>query len=404
MPLRPELRHTAREAMAEDYLDVATRRPGGEPVGHAPPVRGAPSVTGILANGRLVQLRSREEPVPLGDLDQLVGTLRRMGEDGDAAIRARSRAIARLSRTVASDAAELARASRAARRKREVRLRAGSARLDRRIDKELIPLSEEIAKQGAHHELLVRRVARRALWDDLVVVSAYPLFAAFGQRGNPFDSNNLTLTLSLLVWLLGDELTDLISGSDTVFGIRDTDLWSYIAPAANLLTGWFLLRNAQNERFITGTASDFQMVSGGPGPDARLGPGPDEPRPDGGNDHPPPREKLYVFVEELDLLPSIALDHRDDFQSFEDVPVVASVMEITWAPGLEDPASRRLVGLTAVVEEAILILTVTVAVSDPKKPPHDDAVVSDPKKPPHDNPVLSALSAAWIVDTADPKA
>jgi hypothetical protein len=388
MPLRPELRHTAREAMAEDYLDVASRRPGGEPVGHAPPVRGTPSLFGFLANGRVVQLHSRKAPVPLGDLDQLVGTLRRMGEDGDAATRERSQAIARLSRTVGSDAAQLARESGAARRKREARLLAGSARLDRRIDKELIPLREEIEKVGAHHERLVRRLARRALWDDLVVASALPLFAAFGQRGDPFTSNNLTLALSLLVWLLGDDLTDLMSGSETVFGIRDTDIWSYIAPAANLLTGWFLLRNAQNERFITGLASDFQPLFGARRLAARSASEPDEPEPNGEKDHP---ERFFKFRQEIDLLPFIAPDHQDSFESFEGVPAVASLTQLTWAPGLEDPASRRLVGLSALVEEAILTLTVTVAVSHLKKLPHDQ-------------PVLSALSAAWIVDTADPKA
>jgi len=389
MPIRPKLRHTAREVMAEDYLDVASRRPGGDPVGRAPPVRGTPSVTGILANGRVIPLCVREPLVPLGDLDQLVGTLRRMGEDADAAIRARSRAIVRLSRTVASDAARLSRARVAARRKLETQVLTASARVDRRIDKELIPLREGIEKAGARHARLVRRIARRALWDDLVVVSALPLFAAFGQRGNPLASNNLVLTLSLLVWLLGDELTDLISGAGTVFGIRDTDIWSYIAPLANLLTGWFLLRNAQHERFVTGFASDFQPFF--PVGGALLGAKTSEAKPGGGKSDGKPPERFFTFRQQIDLAPFIAPDHRDSFLGFEDVPAVASIAQITWGPGLDDPADRRIVGLAAVVEDGILIITVTVAIPYPKQLPRHDAV-------------LSALSAAWIVDTAQPKA
>jgi hypothetical protein len=393
MPIRPKLRRQAREAVAEDYLDVAARRPGGDPVGRAPPVRGTPSLTGILANGRVIPLRVREPLVPVGDLDQLVGTLRRMGDDADAAIQARSQAIGRLSRTVASDADRLARERGAARRKREAQVLAASARLDRRIDKELIPLREDIEKAGARHARLVRRLARRALWDDLVVLSALPLFAAYGQRGNPLASSNLVLTLSLLVWLLGDELTDLIAGADTVFGIRDTDIWSYIAPLANVLTGWFLLRNAQHERFITGFASDFHpsFRAGGALPSASAAGKPDAGKPDGGTPDPGLPERWFKFRQEIDLSPLIAPDHLDSFLGFADIPAVASIAQLTWGPGLDDPAARRIVGLTAVVEDGVLTITITVAVSNPQQQPRADAV-------------LSALRAAWIVDTAQPKA
>jgi len=376
MPVRPDLRNTAREAMAEEYLDVALRRPGGDPVGRAPPVRDTPSVTGILANGRVVQLRSRKPPVALADLDQVVGILRRMGENADAAIRARSRAIARLSRTVASDADRGARARGAARRKLAAQLRAASARLDRRIDQELLSLRGDLEKLGAGHALLARRIGRRALWDDLVVVSAQPLSAAFGRRGDPFASNNLTLMLSQLVWLLGDELTDLISGAGTLFGVRDTDIWSYIAPLTNLLAGWFLLRNSQRERFVTGIASDFQLVR-------KLG---------GGSDAPPdetPRH-FFLFRQAIDLAPFIAPDYLDSFQSFERVPAVASIAQVTFGPALENPDTRRLIGPTPVVEDGILIITVIIAVFNIEELPPPEAVVL-------------ALSAAWIVDTAQPK-
>ncbi|HEX8107592.1 MAG TPA: hypothetical protein VF516_07670 [Kofleriaceae bacterium] len=391
MPIRPKLRRTAREAVAEDYLDVASRRPGGDPVGRAPPVRGTPLVTGFLANGRVVPLSVREPLAPLGDLDQLVGTLRRMGDDADAAIRARSQAIVRLSRTVGSDAAQLGRESGAARRKLERQALAASARLDRRIDKELIPLREDIAKAGARHERLVRRLARRALWDDLVVLSALPLFAAFGQRDNPLHSSNLALTLSLLVWLLGDDLTDLISGAETVFGIRDTDIWSYIAPLANVLTGWFLLRNAQNERFITGFASDFRLVF--VTADALLSAKAGVGKPAGGTADTGLSERLFKFRQQIDLSLFVAPDHFDAFLGFEHIPAVASIAQITWGPGLDDPAARRIVGLTAVAEDGVLTITITITVA-----------VSYLKQLPRPEAVLSALRAAWIVDTAQPKA
>jgi hypothetical protein len=311
-----------------------------------------------------------------------------MGDDADAATRARSGALTRLSRTVVSDAGRLSHARGVGLRKLERQVRAASAKLDRRIESELVPLRGDIEKVGARHAALLRQVRRRAVWDDLVVLSALPLLAAFGQPDDPLASNNLVLVASLLVWLLGDELTDLISGSGAVFGIRDTDIWSYVAPYANLLTGWFLLRNAQNVRFITGPASDFQPFGPFGRPLLRASAGEvkaavEEPGPGQG-------ERVFTFRREIDLMPFIAPDHRDSFLGFEKVPAVASIARITWGPGLEDPATRRVAGLTAVVEDGALILTVTVAVSSPK-PPGPDAV-------------LSELSAAWIVDTAQPKA
>jgi hypothetical protein len=188
------------------------------------------------------------------------------------------------------------------------------------------------------------------------------------------------------VWLLGDELTDLISGAGTVFGVRDTDIWSYISPVANVLTGLLLLRDSQTERFITGFARDFRpsFRFGGALPSASAELQPHGRYPDG------EPERQFTFRQELDLLPLIAPDHRGSFETFENVSAVASIAQITWAPGLEDAADRRVVGLAAVVEDGILIITVTVAVTPKKQLPRQAAV-------------LSALIAAWVVDTTEPK-
>ena len=74
------------------------------------------------------------------------------------------------------------------------------------------------------------------------------------SRVGPFGANNLTLTLSLLIWLVGDEIVDALFGSEEAspYPLRDTDAWSYLAPIGNLLAGWWLLGDRQHERFITG--------------------------------------------------------------------------------------------------------------------------------------------------------
>ena len=59
----------------------------------------------------------------------------------------------------------------------------------------------------------VRRLKRRDLWDKILIASSLPLFAAYGQRASPFSVNNLTLTLSLLIFLAGDHVVEALFGA-----------------------------------------------------------------------------------------------------------------------------------------------------------------------------------------------
>ena len=59
-----------------------------------------------------------------------------------------------------------------------------------------------------------RRLRTRSTWDSILLASSLPLFAAYGERARPFGPHNLTLLLSQLVWLCGDELVDAIFGAE----------------------------------------------------------------------------------------------------------------------------------------------------------------------------------------------
>jgi hypothetical protein len=116
-----------------------------------------------------------------------------------------------------------------------------------------------------------RRMRRRDLWDKILIATSLPLFAAYGQRGNPFGVNNLTLLISLLIWLVGDEIADTLfrSAEKSPYPLRDADIWSYIAPAGNLLAGWWLMDGQQHERFVVGLTSTSGSV-GADGPVYRV--------------------------------------------------------------------------------------------------------------------------------------
>src|SRR5262249_14323104 len=130
----------------------------------------------------------------------------------------------------------------------------GDQRIDRKLAKAAEGYLSHVERQLRIERETVRRLGRRSLWDQIVIVSAFLLFAAYGQPGQPFGANNVTLALSLLIWLVGDEIVDLLFGPEQAspYPLRDTDAWSYIAPAGSLLAGWWLLGDQQHERFVAG--------------------------------------------------------------------------------------------------------------------------------------------------------
>src|SRR5262249_1638091 len=104
---------------------------------------------------------------------------------------------------------------------------------------------------------------RRSRWGGLTLATSAPLFAAYGQRGDPFGVNNLTLTISLLGSLVGPEVFDWLTGAQGIQNgaLAGFDVGTYLAPFANALTSWSALRNGQSERFVTGVASSFDRES-----------------------------------------------------------------------------------------------------------------------------------------------
>src|SRR5262249_19103467 len=118
-----------------------------------------------------------------------------------------------------------------------------------------------------------------------------------------------------LIWLVGDEIVDFLFGSEQAspYPLRDTDAWSYIAPAGNLLAGWWLLGDQQHERFVAGrvvispdsftSASNKAASAGAP-------------------------ELIYRYEGRIGLSRIVAPEHFPDFQRFQDVPAVATITSI----------------------------------------------------------------------------
>lgn len=338
-----------------------------------PQAGGARTVVAMLPNGRGLWLDVQPTLLPALQLDRLAAQTARWQARQARGIRGNAKAVRQFSRTIKGDAAKLARAGGRAQRRLGTAITAAEGRLKRR-------LADGFA-QAAGHAVAARRQqwamlasgGRRELWDQAVVASAALLMAAYGQRATPLATNNLVVALGLGVWLLGDQAADLIAGKPTG-AIRGASGWSYAAPFANLLTGWWLLDGLQHERFVAGTLDlkDFTVVS-------------------------PPRARRVApqreYVARVDLSSRVAPEHFPYFQSYARVPVLATIQLI----GVADPGGQpepRIGRLVAEVEQGVL--TVKVQVAGPAAATANGARQLAP--------ILGRLQVAWAVDTRNPTA
>ncbi len=340
--------------------------------------RGARTLNALLPNGRTVWLRVDPPLAPVAELRRAADIAEHGARWRRAGTRANSAAIQRLGEQLAADTEKLTE-SRLARAERwRDRIVRRNTKSDRRLAKAVAEFRSHLAAQIAIERETMRRMRRRDLWDKIVIATSLPLFAAYGQQGKPFGANNLTLLISLLIWLVGDEVADVLfrSSKKSPYPLRDADAWSYIAPVGNLLAGWWLMNGLQHERFVAGFTREFSR---------------DEPTKTQAG------EVRHTYVAEVPMSKIVAARHFEDFQTFRDVPAVAMIRTAKLAPEALDATIESVTanvnevtpGLVTKGKPGILTITVTIVAPDPGKVPIPS--------------VLDLLEVAWMVDTQDPE-
>ncbi len=369
---------TREEVTGETNLRDVLARP------RVPSIRGTRSVTAMLPNGGLAWLTLDPKPASAGEINRLRRAVERAGVYRAAELSDNAAALRRLSKRVTAELGRVGRLRRERSRKLTDRLLEGDEKNAATLAKQLRRERERTRTAWAEDRAALRRLRRRSLWDNLVLASAAPLFAAYGQEGEPAGEYNLALTLSLGVWLVGDELSDLLSSSRgrlEASAVRDVDSWSYVAPLGNLLTGWWLLDGRQHERFVTGIVDRYAEITPPPqslvleaaeGLEAELA--------DGGLFL---RSSVYSYRAQIELAPFLAPGHVDEFRSFGRVPAVATLISSAWDLAIEE-LGFRVVGLTAEVELGFLMITVMI-----------EGGYSQLES-------LPQPRVAWMVDTRDP--
>jgi hypothetical protein len=226
------------------------------------PVPGSAVVTATLPNGRETRMQLAPAPASVQAINRLRAEVAAGDRRQTKALNADAKAIRALSAAQAAAVKKLTDQQVASDQARTKRLVEGDAKLDARITKQLGKATKGNAKRGRGAMAMVKQQGRRSVWNSILLATGAPFFAAFGDRAKPFSHDNLVLTASLAGWMLGDEIMDkAVRGRDRESRRsrktmrRGADLWSYVAPVGNAATAWFLLKDRQQTRFLSGVAS-----------------------------------------------------------------------------------------------------------------------------------------------------
>jgi hypothetical protein len=241
---------TTQQAITRQIQAV---RPGGAAkVASVGPLQGAGVVTAILPNGRRSRMRIVPTVAPISEVNRLRAVITVNDRRQALATTRNSRAIARLASAQSATVKKLSGEQVKSDKDLRKRLVEGDNRLDARITKELSGGAGVLGKHGKQMMAQLRRQRQRQIMNNVTIAASLPFWAAFGDR-QLFGRNNLTLGISTLGWLLGDELVDSFrSKSSAVKG--GANLWSYLAPVGNGATVFFLLKDRQHNRFISGVS------------------------------------------------------------------------------------------------------------------------------------------------------
>jgi hypothetical protein len=215
------------------------------------PLQGAGVVTAVLPNGRRSRMRIIPTVAPISEVNRLRAVIAINDKRQARATTGNSRAIAKLAVAQTSAVRKLTAEQVKSDKDLRRRLVEGDNRLDKRITKELSGGSGILDKHGKRMVEQLRQQRMRSIMNSVTLATALPFWAAYGDKGNPLSRNNLTMGLSTAGWLVGDEVLDSFSGGSG--GLKTlANLWSYAAFAGNSATMYFLLKDRQHQRFISG--------------------------------------------------------------------------------------------------------------------------------------------------------
>lgn len=270
-------------------------RVGLRPTGRA---KGGNVVIATMPNGRQAKLFLNPPMATRKDVNRLTGRIGANAAKQARAYRAQGKTIAKLK--TAQGAAIKSLTAQQVKSSKELtkQITAREAKFDKRFSKEL--RNQKMAQSRHRRQTLgeVRRQQQRSMWNNILLASSYPLYSAYGVKSDPFATNNLILTANLGFWMLADDVASRFLGRKGKYAKtwnRGANLWSIAAPVANVATAYYLMKDKQHKRFLTGVVE----------------------------------VKNDISPKIVDLTSVVGSDYKDEFITITDLPAVATIQSTT---------------------------------------------------------------------------
>lgn len=216
------------------------------------PLQGNGVVNATLASGRSARMKFSPPLAPIGEVNRLRAAVVYNDRQQSAALATQRRAIANLARAQASAASQLAAAQVKSDKDLGERIVQSYTKLDKRISSELSGGKGIVDKNNKRIMKWMKHQRHRQLANSVLLTTALPLYAAYGDAKDPFSRDNLILTASLAGFLLADEFISGIGGDAkrTKTWTTAATAWSWLAPVGNFALIHLLLKDRQHERFV----------------------------------------------------------------------------------------------------------------------------------------------------------
>ncbi len=228
-------------------------------------MRGSGVVTAQLPNGRRTKMKITPALASLRSVNRLSARINANNRRQHKINASTSRSVKKLASAQSAAIKKLTATQVKSAKMLSGRIVKGDNRLQKAISKQSRSTKSVLAKHRRKTAAMLNRNRQRAIWNGILLATTMPMFAAYGSRETPFSRKNMTITASLLGWMLVDEyvLDQFMSkGKNAKTWGRIGSGWSLVAPVGNALTVYLLMRNQQHLRFMTGTAGSDDSAAG----------------------------------------------------------------------------------------------------------------------------------------------
>jgi hypothetical protein len=219
--------------------------------------RGTGYVTAILANGRRTKMMFKPTLATRMDVNRLTRQISVNSIKQTKAIRMQGKNITLLKSAQGSAVKSLTAQQLKSSKLLTKQITDGDKNLDKRITKLVSNQKKSGLKQDVKMLGKVRDQQRRSTWNSVLIASAIPLFAAYGDRAvgdnaNPLTKKNLIIAGSTAGWLFADDLIDRFLTRGSKKWSSAGGIWNIAAPFANWATVYYFMKDKQHERIVTG--------------------------------------------------------------------------------------------------------------------------------------------------------